>query len=593
MTVRVERDKDRPNRIRVDAPFHYNDLIKSIPGSNWSNPHRCWTIPLAWTACLASRAVFGAELEIGPDLQAWAIEERVRRVVPAMSMRDALDALGDEDLYPHQRAGVQYLATVERALLTDEPGTGKTAQVIRTLKALHERGDDPFPALVVCPNTVKRTWKREFEQWWPDVDVVVVDGSADKRRKQIDSGAEVTVVNWEALRVHSRLAPYGSLALKRCEACGGSGAVREAQCQVHDKELNRIDYATVVSDEAHKMKDPKSQMSMALRGATGDARFRFALTGTPIANHAGELWSLLNWLDPQEWPSRTKWMERMLALSYNVWGGIEITGVKPEADAEFRAGVDPRMRRMTKEIVLPSLPPKVFERRDVPMHAKQERAYEQMLEEMAAALASGVLLATNSLTKVTRLVQLASSFGDVEKLPDGEERLTLLEPSNKVDAFMDDLDDFEGQSVAVFAESRQLVELLSAAMRRKSIRHGLITGAQDGDTRQRTIEDFQHGDYRFVLCTIKAGGVGITLNKASIAVFIQRSWSSVDMSQAHDRVHRIGSDQHESILIVDYVTPDSIEEAQLWALKHKRDLLQEIVRDKDLLRKVLEGGFRA
>lgn len=884
MPVMIERDPDRGDRIAIAAPYHFNDLIKTIPGSSWSRQHERWSVPLAWTACVACRSVFGPDMEIGHLLAAWAIAEKEHRIIPAMALRDAMDAAGDQDLYGHQRSGVQFLTTVERGLLTDEPGCvsgdaqiivnrgggarritlrdlykkfnsaglgsnsqwradiptrtvsmwedgslglntvtavtatgvqsvvrvtlasgrtvvctpdhllatdcstwaeasalrpgssvmvngvpeckrcgggeqvvespaakhagycrpciykymrdnrarwgdssgstitrdgyvqlagywdhpnsdsrgrllehvlvmsvqlgrglrpdeivhhrdhdkrnnsldnlelltrgehsrkhaledvikdrlhgssgsrgevwfrahpdtvvsvetagevdvydismqapahsfvadgvvvhncGKTATAIRALKTLYDRGEDVFPALIVAPNTVKRTWAREFAHWWPDPSVVVVDGTAAQRRKQIESDSSVVIVNWEALRTHSRLAPYGSTALKRCAACGGSGAVRESACQVHDRELNAIDFNTVIADEAHRGKNAKSLQTLALRGATGNARFRWALTGTPIANDPTELWSILNWLDPQEWPSRTKWVERLVAYTYNVWGGMEVGGIRPDAEAEFRATVDPRMRRMTKEAVLPFLPPRVFERRDVPMHPKQEKAYRQMAEEMVARLDSGILLSSNPMVQTGRLTQFASAYGDIENAGGPQERLVLGEPSNKVAAFLDDLDDFGDQSIAVFAESRQLIELLSAALLKKGVRHGLVTGAQSGDERQHAIESFQSGDTRLVLCTIKAGGVGITLTRASVAVFLQRSWSNVDMEQAYNRCHRIGSEQHASVTFIDYVTPGTVEEGQIWALNRKGDLMQQIVRDADLLRKILNGG---
>jgi SNF2 family DNA or RNA helicase len=593
MAVAVEVDEHRDSRIRIDAPHHFNDLIKTIPGAAWSNTYKCWTVPLSWTSCLACRATFGGDLEIGPRLLGWASRERRDRVDPALALREAMDAdcPGNDDLYGYQRSGAAFLATVERGMLTDAPGCGKTATTIRAVKMLHDRGEDVFPVLIVSPNTVKRSWQREFEQWWPGVSTVVVDGSAAKRRKQIESGAQVIVINYEALRTHSRLAPYGSFALKRCAACGGSAATREAQCQVHERELNRIDFRTVIADEAHKIKSPKAQATLALRGATGDARFRIALTGTPIGNHPGELWSLLHWMDPQEWPSRTHWTERMLEFSFNVWGGMEITGVKPAAEAEFRATVDPRMRRVTKEVALPFLPPRVFERRDAPMSSKQQKAYDQMADDLVARLDSGILLSSNPMVQTGRLVQFASSYGDLVVQSDGTDKLILGAPSGKIDAFMDDLDDFEGQSVVVFAQSRQLVELLSADLMKKGLRHGLITGRQTVEERQTAIDEFQRGGFPFMLCTIQAGGVGITLTRASVAVFLQRSWSSVDMTQAHDRIYRIGSEQHESVLVVDYVAPGTVEEAQLWALKNKNDLLQQIVRDEDMMRKFLTGGF--
>lgn len=589
MAVAIERDPARTDRISVKAPIHFNDLIKSLPGATWSRQYERWTIPLSWTSCVACRSVFAADLVIGPLLAAWAWDERTRRVEPAMALREAMDADGDADLYGYQRSGVQFLMTVERGLLADEPGVGKTAVAIRALRRLHGTGKQVLPVLVVSPNTVKRNWAREFAMWWPEATTAVVDGTAAQRRRKIESDAQVVIINYEALRTHSRLAPYGSLALKRCSACGGSAVVKEQQCQVHERELNRIDFNAVVADEAHKIKSPRSQATLALRGATAEARYRFALTGTPIANAPDELWSLLHWMDPQEWPARTRWVERLIAFTFNVWGAMQVTGIKPEAEAEFHAGVDPRMRRMTKEMALPYLPEKVFERRDAPLSGKQLKAYGQMAEDLVARLDSGILLSANPMVQTGRLVQFASSYGEVLETPDGTDRLLLAAPSSKIDAFMGDLDDFEGQSVAVFAESLQLINLLSAEMQKQGIRHGLITGDQTGDERQRAIDEFQRGDFQYILCTIKAGGVGITLTRASAAVFLQRSWSQVDMEQAYNRVHRIGSEVHSSILIVNYVAPGTVEEAQLWALKHKGDLLQQIVRDEDLMRRFLKG----
>jgi len=227
------------------------------------------------------------------------------------------------------------------------------------------------------------------------------------------------------------------------------------------------------------------------------------------------------------------------------------------------------------------------------MHPKQAKAYQQMAEDLVAKLDSGVLLSANPMVQVGRLMQFASSYGDLTVDLDGAEHLTLLDPSSKIDAFMADIDDFNGESVVVFAESRQLINLLSDRMRTAGVRHGLITGDQSTDQRTRTIDDFQKGDFQFVLCTIKAGGVGITLTRASIAVFLQRSWSPVDMDQAQARIHRIGSEIHDSVLIVDYVAPGTVEEAQIWALNRKRGMLEEIVRDKDLLRRMLTGEARA
>lgn len=374
MTVLAEKTPD-DKHIVIRTEWRYKELCKSLPGSSWSADAGVWKIPLSWTSCLALRSTFRDDLEIGPDLTAWATHERQTRIDPAVALRDLEEAEGDEDLFPHQRAGVAYLATAKRALLADEPGLGKTAQAIRALKKIKERGEEVFPALIVCPNTLKGTWEREFERWWPEVNVKVVRGTATQRRKQLAEEVDVYVLNWESLRGHSRLAPYGSVALARCTDCGGQNSkVSETRCEVHPRELNAMDFKAVVADEIHRSKEPKSKQTRALWSATGDAEIRFALTGTPIANNVLDLWPILHWLSPRDWPSKTKWIDRMVDTMLNAFGQLMIIGIKPTMYDEFYATINPYMRRMLKARVLPWLPEVINERRDVEMSPKQRKA---------------------------------------------------------------------------------------------------------------------------------------------------------------------------------------------------------------------------
>ena len=593
MPVHVELN-ETGEHIRIETEWRYKELCKSIPGATWNAKDQVWRLPLSWTSCLALRSVFRQDLIIGPSLTSWATNELNTRVTPANVLRD-VDTLEDhdnEDLFPHQRAGVAFLSTARRALLADEPGLGKTAQTIRAIKKLRDNGEEVFPALVACPNTLKKNWKREFGMWWPDVRVEVISGSAGQRRKQFDADADVFVINWESLRSHSRLAPYGSVALARCTACGGHDEkVTENRCEVHLRELNTIDFKAVVADEIHRSKDPKSKQTRALWAATGDADIRFALTGTPIANNVLDLWSILHWLSPDEWPSKTRWIDRMIDTMLNAFGGMMVLGVKPHMNDEFYATVNPRMRRMLKARVLPWLPPVLKERRDVEMSTKQAKAYKQMRDVMIAELEDGsALVAPSPLTQTTRLLQFASSYAEVsiDEIT-GEIKTVLAEPSCKVDALMNDISsgDFGDDSVAVCAVSRQLIELLSAAMTKAKIPHGLITGAQDEDERQQAVDDFQSGKIKWILFTAQAGGVGITLTAARRLVMLQRPWSLVDYKQALDRVHRIGSEIHDSVVIMDYVTEGTIEERVIQVLDSKADNFENIVHDKHQLLKML------
>jgi len=595
MAIEVELD-DSGKYIQINADWRFKELCKSLPGASWDAKANAWKMPTSWTACLALRSTFKEDLVLGDNLKGWANNERNTRIDPANLLRE-LEALpdgeGDEDLFPHQRAGVKFLATARRALLADEPGLGKTAQAIRGLKKLQDDGEQVFPAMIICPNTLKKNWQREFKKWWPSVNVQVISGTATQRRKQFDVEADIYVINWESLRTHSRLAPYGSIALAKCKECGGHDErVSANKCEVHLRELNQIDFKAVVADEIHRCKDPKSKQSRALWSATGDAEFRFALTGTPIANNVLDLWPILHWLSPEEFPNKTKWIDRMVNTMLNAFGGMMVLGLKPHMEQEFYATINPRMRRMLKAKVLPWLPEIMTERRDVEMSTKQAKAYKQMRDNMIADLeGSGALVAPSVLTQTTRLLQFASSYADIvvdEKT--GEPKAILAEPSCKVDALMDDIKnkDFGDDSVAVCAVSRQLLELLSANLTKEGIAHGMITGAQNEEERQKSIDDFQSGKTKWILFTDKAGGVGVTLTTARRLVMLQRPWSLVDHKQALDRVHRIGSEIHDSVIITDYVTEDTVEERVIQVLETKADNFEQIVRDKDKLLQLLK-----
>ena len=267
-------------------------------------------------------------------------------------------------------------------------------------------------------------------------------------------------------------------------------------------------------------------------------------------------------------------------------------------EEEFHKTVDPMMRRMLKARVLPWLPEMVFERRDVEMSTKQAKAYAQMRDNMIALLEdpdgkSDTLTAPSVLTQTLRLLQFASSYAELvvdEKT--GEPKAILSAPSCKIDALMDDIKngDFGDDSVAVCAVSRQLLELLSEELTKEKIPHGMITGAQSDDERQEAIDDFQSGRIKWILFTDKAGGVGVALTAARRLVMLQRPWSLVDHKQALDRVHRIGSEIHDSVIITDYVTEGTIEERVIQVLETKADNFEQIVQDKSKLLELLKDS---
>ena len=556
-------------RIYINSHISDRDRIKLIPGSLFDPSVEQWHLPVSWAAAVGLRGVFGLELQVGPHLNNWAAQYIERVVSPALHLRPAMevpDLMESEHLlYPFQRVGVRFLETVGSALLADDMGSGKTIQIIRAIARMQPMSR---PVLIVCPNSMKFTWRDEILKW-SDMIPIVIDGTAAKRKKQIESGADVFIINWESLRLHSKLAPYGSLSLTETEKT--------------PKELNERVWGTVVADEGHRAKDPKSKQTRALWAVAEGANYRIAATGTPIESHPGELWSIMRFVSPDNFPGKTKYVDRYCMQSYNPFGGMDITGLQPEHADEFHRIVDHLVLRRPKDVILPQLPPKVETVRYIPFTGKQATAYKQMKKDMVAEIGDGeVTMALNPLQKFIRLAQFASSYAELDN---GKPMLAM--PSNKIDAFMDLMEEAGHEQVVAFAESKQLIRLTAQQLERQGYRYGMITSDTTPDQRAAYVREFQEGRLQVMLCT-SAGSEGITLTAARILVFLQRFWSSITNQQAADRVHRIG--QERGVEIITFATIGTVDEGREKSMKDKSQSLQEILQDDALRQQILGWG---
>lgn len=610
----LEGEEFGPNGMEWGTtPWNDSFLIKQIPGKRWEKDFKRWTLPLSWGSCIVLRSQFGERLLVGKGLGAWAKDRRYRRD-RALSLREAMEPEADytpvndhdEQLYPFQIPGADFLVMARTAVLGDEMGSGKTFQTIAALRRVDmmsgvvEDGSEAYPALIVCPNTLKRNWEREIRQWLPEANPFVIHGSAAKRRKQlaeaVASPNAVIIMNMESMRLHSRLSSYGSVRLKKCTECdpkAGTPDLKASACETHPKELNAIPFRVCVLDEAHRVKDPKALQTRAIwnvfHGPT--VKYRWALTGTPVANHPGDLWSILHTVDPVEFPAKSAFLDRYALLQFNAFGGMEIVGLNPARKDEFFAMVDPMFRRMIKAEVLSQLPDKVHIRHDVEMSTKQAKAYEDIAEQLVTVLEDGtVLVADGNLAGATRLLQFASAYCDVDKGETPRDpaswKVKLTDPSPKVDALMDIIADNPGKPLAIAAEHRQLIDLAAKRLTDAGIPFAQITGGVSADERDAAVQAFQSGALDYVLFTYKAGGVGINLTRADTMVRLQRGWSLVELKQGEDRIHRIGSEIHDSVTIIDLVTAGTIEETQIERLRTKSERLEEIVRDRVKLRRL-------
>lgn len=631
--------------ITVRTEYHDKHLMQQLPGARYNRSQSVWMAHLSWATCVALRGLFGDKLQIGPQLTAWAWKIRNERIMPAMQLRDMLelpqgmtvphlDEIEEHQrlrLYPYQQVDVKFLLLNRRALLTNPPGLGKTGVCIRFMQVLAKMGENPFPAVVICPNSLKfTTWRDEIAVWAPELTVQVVDGGAATRRKQLEQKADVYIINWESAKLHTKLAGYGTIEL--------------SQKDITPKELNHLNPRTVIMDEAHRLKDPRSQQTRAAWALAHQAEFRVAATGTPTADNVGDMWGLGHCVEELWFPAKTKFLDRYAEISLNFFGGAEVLGVKAENRAELYSIIDPIMRRVPKEAALPQLPPKLpVQIRYTPMTAKQQKAYSQMESSMIAML-NEILVAPNPLSQLTRLMQFASASAELErvtrrvtvKVPvriDGaevtDEEIELLEeldlddafneayitpyardedgkittirrviereevvvrlsaPSAKIDDMVDLLEELGDDPLVVAAESRQLIELAAARLDKLKISYGLITGAQSAYERSLAVNSFQAGRIRVILMTLGAGAEGITLTRANTMLFMQEAWSEIKNIQAQDRVHRIGSEIHDFVRIIKQVTPGTVEQHKIEVLAEKRGRMEEIVRDEQTLLKLL------
>lgn len=536
--------------------------------------------PLSWFAMTQLANTYGTAWQPGPLLQQWLLDEigsRMRAGEVAAPATMVCPVVAGVQWAPrsYQLEGAAMLAAVGRGFLFDDPGTGKTLTTVLAVLHLFESGQlQPGDAvLVVCPNSVMDSWVREFERW-TTLRVATWRGS-QARRRRLAYTADVYVAAYSTVRTD------------------GDRTQPETKRALWD-----MNPAVVISDECHALKNRNTTQSKVVRSLGARARFAFLLSGTPITHTVRDLWPALATIEPSAFPSEERYRERYV---HSVPGDYddEVLGLNPHREPEFRTGLVGQYRRLSKADVLTELPPKIYSVREVDLPPAYRKAYDSLEQDMLAEMPDGEELPVfSALAMMTRLSQLASSAADVWKTTEldqetGEEKdvwhVKLKAPSWKADALIEVLEERPGKQVAVFSPSRQLLEVAGEQTAKAGYRVGYVVGGQTPAQRTADIDGFQAGDLDVIFVSTRAGGVGITLTAASTAVFLQRPWSFVEASQAEDRCHRIGSEIHDAVEIIDVVARNTVESRVREVLKVKAGALAELLEDPRIQREVLGG----
>lgn len=552
-------------------------LQKLTPTFGKTDPPGGVQMPVSWPLVVQLGAELGPAWKPGPRLLAWIKAEMARRtLIEPLKAVPAAHAPGEPRSY--QIEGAQLIGSTGVSLICDDPGTGKTLTTLLGLLEMRERGliAEAGRMFVVCPNSVVDNWIREAHAW-TNLRAIAWRGEASKRKRLLDTRYDLYVAGYGTVR-------------------------RDADPHEKYAPLHKFNPTAVVIDECHFIKNPDSLQSRAVRSLGRRAQGIIGLSGTPITHGPSDLWPMLTTMSPAAYPSRERYVTRYIDLVGGDYSAGAELGLNPFREPEFRMTLHGHYRRLAKADVLSHLPPKVYSTRWVTLPPAARKAYDSMESDMIAEMADGTeLTAMGVLAQLIRLNQLAAASGDVETWTemvedrDGnvEERIRtkvhLREPSWKVDAFMEVRDERRESSVLAFAPSKQLVMLAGARAEKAGYRVGYVVGNQTPTERQKAVDDFQAGKLDTLCLSTGAGGVGLTLTAASTVVFLQRPWSYVEASQAEDRAHRIGSEVHESIEIVDIVAENTIDSRVRDVLRGKSQSLAELLQDPRIAAQCLGG----
>lgn len=540
-----------------------------------SNPPGALVTPLNWPTVVQLATEFGPAWCPSPRLVEWIGDQVMRRTSTGEIALSYTPPAGLEP-YPWQVAGAQIISALSGAIIMDEPGTGKTITAILGLVELLYRSESG-PVIVVCPASVVDSWVAAWQNWAPHVRTVAWRGP---KRKALADTADVYVMSYEIARIDTPTSSKPQTLLK-------------------------LKPAHLVVDESHLIKNPRAERTKAVhriaRAVNKQRGASLMMSGTPITHHPGDLWPSLYAMEPDAYPAGSRWSKRY-CITIDTEDRVEVLGLEPLRDAEFRLTMLGQERRIAKADALPFLPPKVYSQRTVDMPKAWRKVYDDFAGQMLAELPDGTeLQVMDVMSKLGHLSRLACAAADVEvthgpdldpitQLPKRHVRLELKAPSWKVDALLEILAERPGEPVVAFAPSRQLMVLAGETAVEKGLRVGYIIGGQTAAQRTATVTAFQAGELDLLCVTTGAGGVGITLTAAKTCVFLQRPWSLVESIQAEDRCHRIGSEQHDSIEVIDIVTRDSLDTQIHGVLRERANQLAELVQDPRVVTELLGGS---
>ena len=464
------------------------EYVRGLPGRRWNGAAKVWTAPV-------TPALINFANAHGFTLPAHIVEAEASRIDRAAENVEASKALASDadvaikdSLYPFQIAGVEYAIRARRCIIADEMGLGKTRQGLSVLETL-----TAFPAVIVCPASLKGNWLREVKALLPGRTVEIVSG-----RKARALTADITIINYDILAAWVPVipAPMG-----------------------------------VVLDESHYIKNPKAARTIAAQSLCQSVPADGAvilLTGTPVLNRPVEFVEQIKAIGKINlFGGEKHFRNRYCGPAFNGWGWT-FNGASNLDELNTLLRADVYVRRM-KEDVLTELPAKTRAPQWIDIPANDMKIYKR-----AEANIIEYLRETKG-DRAAAKARMARALVEINTLRGLIGKAKINSTVEWVENFVE-----QGKSLVVFANHKNVQSSIIAALNEKGIECATILGGQSNTKTEAEKARFMAGDVNVIVCSLKAAREGHTLTKASDVLFVELGWTPGEHSQAEDRCHRIG-----------------------------------------------------
>ena len=445
--------------------------------------------------------------------------------------------LKDAQLFPYQAAGVSWILNRQahgfHPILADDMGLGKTVQSIAVLSAMARQKPWTDPVLIVAPKSVIRQWEHDIQKFFPELSTWVYDGP--KRQWPEMKGVKLPVMITHYALIRQDLPHF-----------------------------NSTQFSLVIADELQWLKNPESKISMAMKELK--SQYRLGLTGTPLENHVGDLWSVFSYLDPKVLGSQAAF-ERQIRrpLQYGHDGALDT----------LRQRIAPFVLRRTKASVGLQLPEKTEQTIWIEMSEEERRGYQQLCEENRDRWQRSVGQGIPDSQQRFHILAILNRLRQWAAFP------RLVDPQysgsmSKMNWMMEQLQRLAstGHKVVVFSQYLGIIRYLSEQLEHQGFKHEILTGATVD--RDQVLRRFQtQDDIPVLIMSLKAGGTGITVTAAYYLFLFEPWWNPAIEDQAIHRIYRIG--QERPVFIYRCIMSHSIESKIYDLSRQKQDIFDAVM----------------